>query len=140
MSGEKDFAPDGRSTARGDSRSDPKDDMVDWLSEYNRLRRTFHERWDTAGMKQIAAAVYAVAFEGQDPSTIQQDGGDDPERAQVELENEQALLAFGSFIPADNRKYMDIFNMYTLIYHTPSTAAITSFVVPRPSRKPCPSC
>lgn len=109
MSGEKDFAPDGRSTARGDSRSDPKDDMVDWLSEYNRLRRTFHERWNTAGMKQIAAAVHAVAFEGQDPSTIQQDGGDDPERAQVELENEQALLTFGSVIPSDNRKCACIF-------------------------------
>lgn len=104
VSGEKDFAPDGPSTSRGDTNSDPQDDAVDWLEEYSRLRRMFHERWDTPGMKQIAAAVYAVAFEGQNPATIQHGDGDDPERAQVELENEQALLTFGSVIPSDNRK------------------------------------
>ena len=105
MSGEKEFATKGNVVAHGDSQSDPDEDTVDWISEYNRLCRLFRERWETPGMCQLTAAISAVAFEGQDPSTIQAGGGDDSERAQVELENDEALMVFGTFIPGDDRKY-----------------------------------
>lgn len=87
---------------------DPKDDLVDWEAEYNRLIRLFEEKWELPGMKQIVNAITDVAFNGIDPAIAARGTIVEGHTIAVNQRNIEAIADFGSAIPADIRKYLSI--------------------------------
>lgn len=83
---------------------DPKDDLVDWEAEYNRLIRLFEERWELRGTQQIVSAITDVAFNGIDPAIAARGTIVEGNTIAINQRNVEAMADFGSVIPADIRK------------------------------------
>ena len=109
VSGEDEFAQNNATETTIDMSSDPMNDRINWVAEYERLCQLFREHWESDGMRQIVRAIHAVAFSGAEASTALQDAAVHGDALAVNERNNRATAGFGAAIPADLCKSSIIF-------------------------------